>query len=92
MGSKAVQVNELLSTLQSRNEFSGSVLLSKDDEIILHQAYGLENQEHQVVNTINTKFRIGSLTKQFTDNRKANASRRWNIICRQQILIKSAER
>ncbi|NOU75584.1 serine hydrolase [Paenibacillus sp. LMG 31458] len=47
-----IAFQEYLSTLQSRNEFSGTVLLS--------------NREHQVMNTADTKFRIGSITKQFT--------------------------
>lgn len=62
----ALQVDELLSTLQSRNEFSGTVLLSKEGEIIINQGYGFANREHQVMNTADTKFRIGSITKQFT--------------------------
>lgn len=62
----ADHVDELLSTLQSRDEFSGSVLLSKGDDIIINQGYGYANREHQVMNTTETKFRIGSITKQFT--------------------------
>ncbi|MGO4271701.1 serine hydrolase domain-containing protein [Paenibacillus sp. TAF58] len=62
----ALQVDELLSTLQSRNEFSGTVLLSKDSEIIINQGYGFANREHKLLNTADTKFRIGSITKQFT--------------------------
>lgn len=62
----ADQVDELLSTLQSRDEFSGSVLLAKGDEIIINQGYGYANREHQVLNTTETKFRIGSITKPFT--------------------------
>lgn len=61
-----VQVDELLSSLQSKNEFSGSVLLSKEDKIIINRGYGFANREHQVKNTADTKFRIGSITKQFT--------------------------
>ncbi len=62
----AVQVNELLSSLQSKNEFSECVLLSKKDKIIINQGYRFANREHQVKNTADTKFRIGSITKQFT--------------------------
>jgi CubicO group peptidase (beta-lactamase class C family) len=62
----ADQVDKLLSTLQSRDEFSGSALLSKGDAILINQGYGYANREHQVINTTETKFRIGSITKQFT--------------------------
>ncbi|MZQ80923.1 serine hydrolase [Paenibacillus sp. 5J-6] len=59
------QLDKLLSTLQSRDEFSGSALLSKGDAIIINQGYGYANREHQVINTTETKFRIGSITKEF---------------------------
>jgi len=48
------------------NEFSGAVLVAKNDKIIYEKAFGLANREWNVPNTLQTKFRIGSLTKQFT--------------------------
>ena len=47
-------------------EFSGAVLVAKNDKIIYEKAFGLANKEWNVPNTLQTKFRIGSLTKQFT--------------------------
>lgn len=44
----------------------GSVLLAKGGNVILSKGYGLANIELNVVNTPETKFRIGSITKQFT--------------------------
>ncbi|OPA73063.1 hypothetical protein BVG16_30835 [Paenibacillus selenitireducens] len=61
-----LQIDELLSTLQDNNEFSGSVLLAKESKIIFNRGYGFANREHQVMNSTDTKFRIGSITKQFT--------------------------
>ena len=46
--------------------FSGSVLVAKDGEILLARGYGLANLEHEVPNTPETKFRLGSITKMFT--------------------------
>jgi len=46
--------------------FSGSVLIAKDGKIILCKGYGMANYEHGVPNTPQTKFRLGSITKQFT--------------------------
>ncbi|MCX6286167.1 MAG: serine hydrolase [Bacteroidetes bacterium] len=46
--------------------FSGAVLVARNDSIILHKGYGLANREWNVQNTADTKFRIASNTKQFT--------------------------
>jgi len=46
--------------------FSGAVLVSRNGEIIFKKAYGLNNRELNNPNTIDTKFPIGSITKQFT--------------------------
>jgi CubicO group peptidase (beta-lactamase class C family) len=47
-------------------EFNGSILVCKDGETVLKSGYGMANFEHDVPNAPNTKFRIGSITKQFT--------------------------
>src|SRR5208282_2793448 len=44
----------------------GSVLLAKNGKVILAKGYGLANIELGVVNTPAAKFRLGSITKQFT--------------------------
>jgi CubicO group peptidase (beta-lactamase class C family) len=46
--------------------FTGSVLISRDGKVIFSKGYGLANRELDVANTPQTKFRIGSITKQFT--------------------------
>jgi CubicO group peptidase (beta-lactamase class C family) len=48
------------------NHFSGSVLVSKGGETLFARGYGFANLEHRVPNTTRTKFRLGSITKQFT--------------------------
>src|SRR5690606_6990745 len=47
-------------------QFMGSVLVAQENEIILNKGYGLANLEWDIPNTPSTKFRIASLTKQFT--------------------------
>lgn len=46
--------------------FQGSILLSKDEEIVLAKGYGFSDKEKTIPNTMNTTFEIGSITKQFT--------------------------
>jgi CubicO group peptidase (beta-lactamase class C family) len=50
----------------SSRDFSGAVLVARDGRVLFQKAYGLANREHEVPNKLNTKFRLGSLTKQFT--------------------------
>jgi CubicO group peptidase (beta-lactamase class C family) len=46
--------------------FSGTVLVMKQNKVLLKKAYGLADREWNIPNTTDTKFRIGSITKQFT--------------------------
>ncbi|KAJ3013102.1 hypothetical protein HKX48_005923 [Thoreauomyces humboldtii] len=47
-------------------DFSGAVILAKGDQVLFSQAGGFADREWNVPNTIDTRFRIGSVTKQFT--------------------------
>lgn len=47
-------------------QFMGSVLVAENGKILLDKGYGFANLEWQVPNTPTTKFRLGSITKQFT--------------------------
>ena len=42
------------------------MLVAKDGKVLFAKGYGLANAEHEVPNTLETKFRLGSITKQFT--------------------------
>jgi CubicO group peptidase (beta-lactamase class C family) len=46
--------------------FSGSALVARDGKALFSKGYGKANEELDVANTPQTKFRIGSITKQFT--------------------------
>ncbi len=46
--------------------FCGTVLVSKGNDTLFARGYGFANAEHEVPNTTQTKFRLGSITKQFT--------------------------
>ena len=47
-------------------KFSGSVTIAQGQIDGMTRGYDLANREHEVANTGTTKFRIGSITKQFT--------------------------
>ncbi len=59
-------IDGFLTRLVENRYFSGTVLIAQDGEILLSQGYGLANREWDIPNTPQTKFRIGSITKQFT--------------------------
>ena len=46
--------------------FNGSVLVARDGKPVLSKGYGMANFEWNVPNNPQTKFRLGSITKQFT--------------------------
>jgi len=50
----------------SADTFSGAVSIAKEGKLIFAQAYGLADREHKIPNTLNTRFRIGSMNKMFT--------------------------
>jgi D-alanyl-D-alanine carboxypeptidase len=65
--------SELISALRAKLEkdsaadkFSGAALLAKDGKPIFTGAYGMADREKKVPNTVNTRFRIGSMNKMFT--------------------------
>jgi Beta-lactamase class C and other penicillin binding proteins len=62
----AVKIDEYMLSHVNYGYFSGSVLIAKNGSIILQKGYGMANYELNALNTSDTKYRIGSLTKQFT--------------------------
>lgn len=46
--------------------FNGVVLVARGDSVLYERGFGLANREWEVPNTLDTKFDIGSITKQFT--------------------------
>lgn len=48
------------------NNFSGTVIVTKNGTVLLKKAYGLADYEWNIKNTVDTKFQLASVTKQFT--------------------------
>jgi len=59
-------VESYLDDLAEREMFNGTVMLCEGNKILLKKAYGYANFEWKVKNTIDTKYKIGSITKPLT--------------------------
>ena len=60
------RMEQIIRQSADREEFSGSVLVARGDQILLDQGYGLANREWNIPNDGETKFRLASVSKQFT--------------------------
>jgi len=63
---KANIINEFVSECNKQGLFSGSVLIANNGKVIYKSSFGYSIIETEEINTIDTKYRIGSMTKQFT--------------------------
>jgi CubicO group peptidase (beta-lactamase class C family) len=64
--SLADKIDGLLDGYVAAEDFAGSVLVAKEGDILLARGYGLADAERNVPNSPDTRFMIGSITKQFT--------------------------
>jgi D-alanyl-D-alanine carboxypeptidase len=55
-----------LEQLAAADKFSGAVLIARNNETIFASAYGFADRERKIPNSVDTKFRIGSMNKMFT--------------------------
>lgn len=63
---KPEQIDKLISTYAGYGQFNGSVLVADNGKVIYQKGVGLANMEWTIPNAPDTKFRLGSITKQFT--------------------------
>jgi CubicO group peptidase (beta-lactamase class C family) len=62
----AVEMDALVQAHADHRQFMGTVLVVRDGEPVLSRGYGMADLEQQVPHSPQTRFRIGSVTKQFT--------------------------
>jgi len=60
------RMDEIAKYYVGTKQFSGAVLVARGDKVLFSKAYEFANLEWRIPNTTTTKFRIGSVTKQFT--------------------------
>jgi CubicO group peptidase (beta-lactamase class C family) len=62
----ATRMDQIAQSYLSNKQYMGSVLVARNDDVLFSKGYGSANLEWNIPNTPSTKFRLGSLTKQFT--------------------------
>lgn len=63
---KASALDALVARYHELGLFNGSALVAENGRAILRKGYGEANMEWHIANTPDTRFRLGSITKQFT--------------------------
>lgn len=63
--SESSEIQDYLNSLTAE-DFSGVILVAKEDSIIDYRAYGYANIEHKIKNVVDTKFNLASITKMIT--------------------------
>jgi CubicO group peptidase (beta-lactamase class C family) len=62
----SARMDDVVQSYVKSGKFMGSVLVWKNGQALLDKGYGYANLEWQVPNSPDTKFRLGSMSKQFT--------------------------
>jgi CubicO group peptidase (beta-lactamase class C family) len=60
------RMEEIVQSYVTGKQFMGTVLVAQGDKILLDKGYGYANLEWQIPDAPEAKFRLGSITKQFT--------------------------
>jgi len=60
------RMDEVVRSYVDAKQFMGSVLVARDGKVVFSKGYGSANLEWDVPNSPAAKFRLGSITKQFT--------------------------
>lgn len=60
------RMEQVVQSYVDSKQFMGAALVARDGKVLLSKGYGFANLEWGVANSPATKFRLGSITKQFT--------------------------
>lgn len=61
-----LNLQDVVSDIQSKNDFSGSVLVQQNNHIHFSSSFGFSNRSEQIKNNVHTRFGIASGCKLFT--------------------------
>ena len=59
-------IKQLVESKVKTDEFSGTILIARDKEVVWEAAYGLADRNFNIPNQVTTRFDIGSIAKSFT--------------------------
>lgn len=62
----AARLAEYLEAHHTHRRWSGTALIAEDGKIVYRGAFGLANADWKLPNALDTKFRVGAITKQIT--------------------------
>jgi CubicO group peptidase (beta-lactamase class C family) len=62
----SAQADALMKDYVRGELFTGTVLVARDGKVMFRKAYGAANREWTIPNAVDTRYRIGSITKPFT--------------------------
>lgn len=63
---KVAAIEELMDRFYENEQYYGTILIAVQGEILYQRASGYADRDSLIPNTLDTKFRIASVTKQFT--------------------------
>ena len=63
---KPAKIDEVMTAANKYRLFNGSALVAEHGKVIYKKGLGLAQMEWNIPNTLDTRFRLGSITKQFT--------------------------
>ena len=63
---KVAKIQEVLTLAHKYRLFNGTALVAENGKVIYKGGFGMANMEWAIPNTPDTRFRLGSITKQFT--------------------------
>jgi CubicO group peptidase (beta-lactamase class C family) len=63
---KVAKIDEVVTAANKYRLFNGSVLVAENGKVIYKKGFGKANMEWNIPNAPDTRFRLGSITKQFT--------------------------
>ncbi|MFC1683315.1 serine hydrolase domain-containing protein [Candidatus Zixiibacteriota bacterium] len=63
---RAVKIDQIIDRYVESGDIHGTVLVAEKGAVLYSKAYGLANMEWDIPNEVDTKYRIYSMSKQFT--------------------------